>query len=71
MKVVSHKTEGLIEKFVVDIEGYKYYFTEFLDKNCLSIGSELLDGHGREVVDKAVIGVIQKLIDRYLADEFS
>ena len=71
MKVISYKSRDCIEEFVVDIEGYKYYFTEYVDKHGQSTGYELLNEHGREVIDKTVVGVVQDLINRYLADEYN
>lgn len=71
MKVLCWERLDNIEKFTIDVEGYKYIFTENVDKNGFSVNYELLNEHGRKIEDKAVIAVIQDLIDKYVYEETS
>jgi hypothetical protein len=70
MQVLSHHSSKQgTESFTVDIEGYKYTFTEWVTKEGFSKGFELLNEHGRQIKDTAIIGVVQNLIDRYLYEK--
>ena len=68
MEVLTHYSskEGNTESFTVDIEGYKYTFTEWVNDQGFSEGHELLNEHGRKIEDQTVIAVVQDLINKYL-----
>jgi len=71
MEVLAHYSskEGNTESFTVDIEGYKYTFTEWVDDRGFSQGCELLNEHGRKIEDETVIAVVQELINKYLYEK--